>query len=221
MPRPVYRLGSPGREDGRGRLLAAGAMAVPQPPSRVATGVPAEVRMGLEVSRMKHWKSSALAALMILLLCCGGTTGKQEIVDAAPATDLAAAEAIAAAGERLREAYLAQDLDRWLAGFTEDVVAMPPGARMIVGLDALREASRIQFGWLENYEIEIDGTPLETIVAGDWAYTRDGYEVRYKSLDGGEPFVDRGRSLAIWSRQPDGAWLVSRYMSNRPTDGPD
>ncbi|MDH3254216.1 MAG: DUF4440 domain-containing protein [Acidobacteriota bacterium] len=169
---------------------------------------------------MKLWKGSAVAALMVVLLCCGEATGRQEVVDATSEVDIAAMEAIAAAGERLRDAYLARDVDRWLAGFTEDVVVMPPGARMIVGLDALREASQLQFGWLEKYGIEIDGEPLETVVVGDWAYTRDGYEVRYQPLDGGDPTLDRGRSLAIWKRQPDGSWLLSRYMFNRPTDGP-
>ena len=168
---------------------------------------------------MKYWKGSATAALLALLLCCGGATGEQEAVAAAPEIDVAAKEAIAAAGERLLDAYLARDMDRWLAGFTEDIVVMPPGERMTVGLDALREASRIMFSWHEKYEIKIDSELLEIAVAGDWAYTRDIYEARYLPPGGGDPILDPGRSLIIWRRQPDGAWLISRYMSNGPTGG--
>ncbi len=169
---------------------------------------------------MKHWKGLAVAAVAALVVCCAGAAGEEEAVKAAPAIDDAAEEAIAAANQRLLDAYLARDLERWLAGFAEDVVLMPPGVMMIVGLDALREASRIQFGELEKYEVAIEGEPAEIVVAGGWAYTRTSYEARYQPLDGGEPILDRGRSLAIWERQPDGAWLVSRYISNRPLPGP-
>lgn len=169
---------------------------------------------------MKHWKGIGLVAVTAILVCCAGAAGEEEAVQAAPAIDAAAEEMIAAANERLLEAYLARDLERWLAGFAEDVVLMPPEAMMIVGLDALREASRIQFERLAEYEVEIEGEEAEIVVAGDWAYSRADFEARYQPLDGGEPIVDRGRSLAIWERQPGGEWLISRYMANRPQHGP-
>jgi uncharacterized protein (TIGR02246 family) len=169
---------------------------------------------------MKYWKGPAVAVLATLLLSCVGAAGEQEVAKAAPENDDAAEAAVAAAGEKLVDAYVARDLERWLAGFTEDVVLMPPGVGMIVGLDALREASQVQFGLLEEYETQFDGEPLEIVVAGDWAYTRDGYELRYLPAGGGEPILDRGRSMTIWKRQSDGAWLVSRHMANRPTRGP-
>lgn len=168
---------------------------------------------------MKYWQGHVVATLAVLLVACPGVAGQGEVEEAAP-SDEAAVEAIAAANERLLNAFLARDLDGWLAGLAEDVVLMPPGEFMIVGIEAVREASRAQFSWLEDYATEIEGDNLETVVAGSWAYTRSSYEARHQPLAGGEPVLDRARSLTIWERQPDGTWLVARHINNRPPHGP-
>lgn len=168
---------------------------------------------------MKHWQSYGTAALAVLLLACADAAGQGGVEKAAP-SDEAAVEAIAAANSRLLDAFLARDLEGWLAGFAEDIVMMPPGEFMIVGIDALREASRTQFRWLEEYATEIEGESLETVVAGSWAFTRSTYEVRHQPLAGGDPLFERARSLTIWQRQPDGTWLAARHINNRPPQGP-
>ncbi len=177
---------------------------------------------------MTNWKGTAVAGFAIFLACCGGAAGEREAASAPPAVDeaaeqaiaAAAEQAVAAANERLLDAYLKRDVERWLAGFSEDVIVMPPGAFMLVGRDALGEVIRTQFAWLEAYETAIEAEPLEIVVAGDWAYSRASFEVRHQPLDGREPIVERGRSLTIWQRQGDGDWLVSRHILNRPPQGP-
>lgn len=168
---------------------------------------------------MVPWKNLAAVAFAVLLACCGHAVGQEDLEQAAPYEDAAAA-AIAAVNQRLLEAYVARDLEGWLAGLTEDVILMPAGEFMIVGIEAVREASRAQFSWLEEYTTEIESETLETVVAGDWAFTRSSYEARYRPIAGGEPVVDRARSLTIWQRQPNGDWLAARHMNNRPPVGP-
>ena len=169
---------------------------------------------------MKPWKTAAVVGLMAVSVCCTRTAGEEEPAHVVAAIDNAAKEALVAANERLLDAYLTRDIDGWLAGFADDVLVMPPGEGMVVGLDALREASQIMFDAMEKGETEYKGETLEIVVVGDWAYTRDGYEARHWPLDAGQPIIDRGRSLTIWKRQPDGAWLVSRHIANRPPRSP-
>ncbi len=166
---------------------------------------------------MKHRSPHSAAALALLVVACAGATGDQEAREQqAPAPDPAASAAIEAAGARLLDAYLAGDLEGWLEGFSDDVVLLPAGAPMIVGTDALREASRIQFGLLESFETEIRTEPQEIEVTGDWAYVLESFEIRLTPLAGGDPVVEQRRLLTIWRRQADGLWKISRGMTNRP-----
>ncbi len=56
-------------------------------------------------------------------------------------------------------------------------------------------------------------TPLETQVAGDWAYDRGNYTVTVTPKSG-KPMEASAKYLIIVKRQPDGSWKVYREISN-------
>ena len=59
----------------------------------------------------------------------------------------------------------------------------------------------------------ITHTPLETEVAGDWAYER-GSITETVTPKSGKPMEKSLKYLVILKRQPDGSWKVYRDMDN-------
>jgi uncharacterized protein (TIGR02246 family) len=62
-------------------------------------------------------------------------------------------------------------------------------------------------------------TPLETQVAGDWAYQR-GNSTFIITPKSGKPMEESGKYLNIYRRQPDGSWKFYREMSNSNSPPP-
>lgn len=62
-------------------------------------------------------------------------------------------------------------------------------------------------------------TPLETQVAGDWAYQR-GNSTFLITPKSGKPIEESGKYLNIYRRQPDGSWKFYREISNSSNPSP-
>ena len=131
---------------------------------------------------------------------------------APPAT---AAPAPAPAPDRAIEhaahgAYLAainsNDLDRFMARLTEDVVFQMPGAHEIVGKKALR-------GWAAAYlaacQTHWEKVSLGFTVNGDWAFERYTYASTDTDRKTGTASHDTGKGIAIYRRGRDGQWRVA------------
>jgi uncharacterized protein (TIGR02246 family) len=131
-------------------------------------------------------------------------------------------EEVTAAVETIWDEYAASvvagDIDRWIAQWTEDGVQMPPNEPFVEGKENIfaRVEARMQAGPTDEFII----TPLETQNAGDWAYSRGVYTVKFPLGDTGEQGLVDGKFMTILQRQPDGAWKIHRdiYSSNvQPT----
>jgi ketosteroid isomerase-like protein len=149
------------------------------------------------------WGSLALA-----LSACGSGSGDVSI-DA----DLAAIEAF-------NRAYLAaindEDIDALSRLTTEGHVMLPPGRPPVVGKADNDAANARAFA---AFEIDETWTPVETKVAGDFAWQRGTYTVAATPRAGGDTTRTGGSFLRIYARQPDGSWRMIRDMFNR--DGQD
>ncbi len=66
----------------------------------------------------------------------------------------------------------------------------------------------------ELFDFDEEWTPVETEIAGDWAYQRGTYSVAATPKAGGETRISTGNFLRIYERQPDGAWRMTRDMFN-------
>jgi ketosteroid isomerase-like protein len=128
--------------------------------------------------------------------------------------DLAAIEEVNA--QTLR-ALNEGDLELLNAMTAENHVMMIPNRPEIVGKEAIVAANRNLVESWDNVEI---WTPAETIVAGDWAYQRGGYDITLTpKREGVAPIRSIGKYMHIYQRQEDGSWRMIRDIFN--SNGPE
>jgi ketosteroid isomerase-like protein len=127
----------------------------------------------------------------------------------APArTDDAEAAKIAAAHARFIGAINAGDIDGAFEYLTDDFIGMierQPNVtkeRYRASLKSFVLANR------PDYQFTVD----ERVVSGSVAYELVRYFGSYTSKAGGTATPVSWRAVAIWRRQPDGRWLVARYI---------
>jgi len=114
-------------------------------------------------------------------------------------------QAIRAVIDRWMKASAAGDLDTVLSLMTDDVVFMVPGKEPF-GKEAFAQSSRA----MEGMKVQGESHPAEIKVAGDWAFVRNRITVKVTPKAGGETKTRSGYTLTLFTRGPDGAWLLSR-----------
>ena len=126
-------------------------------------------------------------------------------------TGLAFAETPREAASHAHTAYLdainANDHGQVLAMMTDDVVFIAPNSPAIEGKDAV---SPWVAGYFEAFKTRWQKTPVEFVVAGDWAFERYSYRVVDTPRAGGPTLVDTGNGINIYHLEEDGVWRVAR-----------
>jgi len=155
----------------------------------------------------------ALAACISLAVVasCGSrpeeTKSSGTVTHGASAADL---EAISRVHKEYVAAHNDSDADRLVALFTDDAILMPMDEPSLTGRKAIREHYEEFF---DQNPSAITLSPVETRVAGDWAFER--IQVKVTLPDGGKE--DRHadvKYLWILQRQPDGSWKIARAIYN-------
>ncbi|HXU12088.1 MAG TPA: SgcJ/EcaC family oxidoreductase [Candidatus Binatia bacterium] len=159
---------------------------------------------------MRH-RLPAVAALLLVAACTPSPENRPTEAHGASAQDLAAIS-------RLHDAYVLAhndaDVSRMTPLFTEDAVLMPTDEPAITGRGAIGD----------HYEEFFDQTPskillrpIETRVAGDWAFER--LEMTVTMPGGGENVMEaKVKYLWILERQKDGSWKIARAIYNLDED---
>ena len=93
----------------------------------------------------------------------------------------------------------------------EDYEVWANGAPPLRGVDAAIEAMR---GALARYHVEQGFEPLETVIAGDWAFERGIERMTVTPLGGGAPQTIEQRAFLILRRGADRQWQYARGMTN-------
>jgi len=150
----------------------------------------------------------ALAAMLMLAGC-------QTAPPPQPKMDVAAdTRAVNALADQYAAAMNSSDAAAVAATYADDAIEMPPDQAAIEGKQAIQASYEAMF---KEYAVKFALTPLETQLAGDWAYQRGNYTdtVTPKS---GKPMEQSGKYLVIAKRQPDGSWKDYRatWNSNNP-----
>ena len=129
------------------------------------------------------------------------------------AEDLAA---IAAFNERYLAAINNEDIAALSALTTEGHIMLMPNRPPLVGKAANDEVNGRVF---EQFDFDESWAPVETVVAGDWAYQRGTFTTVATPRAGGQALTFTGNFLRIYQRQPDGSWRMTRDMfnSDRPS----
>ena len=105
-----------------------------------------------------------------------------------------------------------------LAGFTDDLVYLPPDGLPVRGKPAL--ASFIG-SFYDAFDAEVEMVPEETVVTGDWAFQWGTINGKIRPLEGGDSVALNWKYVYLYQRQPDGTWKIARdiYNSNVPPGG--
>ena len=94
---------------------------------------------------------------------------------------------------------------------TEGHIMLAPNRPPLIGKTANDESNGRAF---ELFEIDETWTPVETHIAGDWAWQRGSFTVAATPRAGNETSRTAGSFLRIYERQPDGSWRMTRDMFN-------
>lgn len=143
------------------------------------------------------------AAAVVAASACAPEAGQPSLDE-----DLAAIEAF---NRQYLQAINDEDIEALSRLTTEGHIMLMPGSAPLVGKEANDEANGRVF---ESFEIDETWTPVETEVAGDWAWQRGTFTVAATPRSGGEASRTSGSFLRIYRRQQDGSWRMIRDMFN-------
>jgi uncharacterized protein (TIGR02246 family) len=131
----------------------------------------------------------------------------------APLTD-ADRKAITEGVVRLDKAVLSGDPRGAAALYTEDAILAPPNTPEVRGHAAIQKFFEgfPRMSAFKEKVVEVEGH-------GDLAYAWATFDVVAHPPGAKAPVKDTGKVLAIWRKQPDGSWLVTRAAWNSDLAG--
>lgn len=95
--------------------------------------------------------------------------------------------------------------------YAEDATMLPPNAPPIKGRSEIRTLFGKQFAGSDaTFEFQTH----ELLVADDWPYRWDSYEVSI-TLENGNPVKQKDKFIEIWKKNTEGEWLIARNIWNR------
>jgi uncharacterized protein (TIGR02246 family) len=146
-----------------------------------------------------HRLSSSVAFAACLLGGCERRAGPGSLTDADRS---AIRESVA----NFDKAMVAGDWPSVLSHYSEDGILMPPNGPEVKGRAAMQKFFQ-GFPKITEFKENV----LEIEGHGDLAYPRGTYEMTMVPPGAG-PLKDKGKVLAVWRKQPDGSWLVTRVI---------
>ena len=99
------------------------------------------------------------------------------------------------------------DLPQILKLMAEDVVFLTPGEPPMRGRDAFAAGFKKA---LEQFRIESSSEIQEIRIIGDWAYCWNHLQIKMIPHGDGPPMRRSGYTLTIFTREPDGNWVLFR-----------
>jgi uncharacterized protein (TIGR02246 family) len=155
---------------------------------------------------------------LLFLLCFTLSCRKGEEMAEETAVDVDADKrAIKALLNNNASAISAEDLDGWLALFTDDAIFMNPNAEVLKGVEASRMYATPVF---EQFDHEIAITIDEVEVSRDRAFARWSFTWEFTPKTGGDTKQEKGKELWIFKRQADSSWKCSHIIWNKDTPPP-
>lgn len=159
---------------------------------------------------VKLARSTLLLAGTVLLAACQTESAEQTgATEEAAVTDAASVRSeIEAANDGFEQALLAQDAATLATFYTEDAVALPPGAARAEGRAAIESMFADWFGQMtpsETFTLTTDDFVLSE--SGDIAYEVGTYRTAGSGPEG-QAYDITGKYLAAWENE-DGEWKIA------------
>lgn len=103
----------------------------------------------------------------------------------------------------------------YAAVWDENGVQMLPGVPAVIGRDQIEAGMA---GYFAMFEVDMVVEPQGMIVTGDYIITHANFTRTSTPVDGGEPLVYNGKTLAVWRRDASGHWklVYDCFNSNEP-----
>lgn len=110
---------------------------------------------------------------------------------------------------RFDQKVMAQDWPAVVAFYSDDAVLLPPHRSEVRGRDAITKFFQ-EFPKFTNFKQQVEE------IEGDenFAYPRGTFETSMIPPGAKAPVNDKGKVLAVWRKQPNGSWLVTRVIWN-------
>lgn len=119
-------------------------------------------------------------------------------------------EAVEQVIETWNSAANRNDLDGVLALVADNLEMIPPGELPARG----EEARAVLRGFLEPFELSLNGHTLELLISGDLAVRRYEYELSLTPKAGGATETHAGQGIHVLQRMPDGSWKFVKDIWN-------
>jgi ketosteroid isomerase-like protein len=120
--------------------------------------------------------------------------------------------AIAALRAAWTTAVAARNPDALRDLLTDDYEVWPQGAPPIIGPAAATAAMRDA---VERFDIVQSFEPIETVIAGEWAFERGIERMIVTPREGGEARTIEQRTVLIERKGSDGKWRFARGFTNQ------
>jgi uncharacterized protein (TIGR02246 family) len=105
---------------------------------------------------------------------------------------------------------LANDADKMMSQWADDIVLLPPVGPIMHGRDAIAQAFQgVESPEIVEYELDIQ----EVTVVGDHAFQWGTYHYGMRPRTGGDTVRTSGKLMRILQRQSDGSWKIYRGIS--------
>ena len=105
-----------------------------------------------------------------------------------------------------------RDLDKLTSLLDPEAIFMPPNDTSLFGPAEVLEWWKEYFDYFR--VTSITETERDATNSGDFVIEESSYMIVITPVKGGARIRDDARHLAIWRRQPDGAWKMWRVMWN-------
>ncbi len=161
--------------------------------------------------RRSFLRAFALTSILTFTAC--QTTPQVE-----PKSDVAAdMKGINTLLDQFTAAFNSGDAAAVTATHTDDAILFFPNQEIVEGKEAIQIVYERMLQKNANGATRMVAfSPLETQVAGNWAYERGNGTVTITTKSG-RPTEESFRYLDIYRRQPDGSWKIYRDMVNNGT----
>lgn len=167
------------------------------------------------ISPVARW--GRMLPLVLIAACNTAPTETSRAADAPTALSTAAAadpahirQVIDQNNARLIAAFVAGDAAGAAALFADDAVLMLPGVPQFRGRATIEQALAGAFGAVDYHSVEANVQEVQFF--GDYALEMGTSQFTYAV--GGRTFVDQGKYVVAWKREPSGEWKIHRDVSN-------
>ncbi len=153
-------------------------------------------------------RRAALAAWCGLTVLSFGCTRQQPPPDTLAAQETAIRQADLAWSKAMTD----KQLDATVSYYAEEASILPPNAPTASGKNAIRDVWA-QFFAMPGFLVTCHPVKVEASRSGDIGYTQGPYELAFHDAKG-NTVKDRGKYLAVWKKQSNGAWRVVADIFN-------